>query len=146
MSDTPNDNRLGPILVDGPLTALLGSSALATHLPALLTASLLLIASVVIAVRAPSKAKAWRRLLLLSALFSFATAWTVWSAIVSGAPEVIQSHRSENALGLAFLLLIGAVVLLGIGPAFFVLLGLILATLAWIFGREPEETGPELST
>jgi hypothetical protein len=137
MSHSTHERRLAPILVGAPLSALLGGSALAHYLPGFAAAGFVFITSVIVALLAPSKAKAWRRLLLLAALFSFASAWAVWSAVAMGAPELIQSHRVENALGISFLVMIGSLVLLGLGPAFFIGLGLILAAIAWIAGRAP---------
>ena len=91
-------------------------------------------ASAAIAFGAPSRATAWRRVLLLAALLSFATAWVVWTAFVSGIPEAVQSSRSENAQGLSLLVLLGGLALLGIVPAFFAL-GLVLGAIAYFAGR-----------
>lgn len=128
--------RLGPALIGGCLVALLAMASFASRLPVATAGIAMGLLSAAIAFGAPSRAKAWRRVLLLAALLSFASAWAVGAALLGGIPEAVQSNRSENAQGLSLLVLLGGLALLGIVPAFFVALGLVLGAIAYFVGRE----------
>jgi hypothetical protein len=90
-----------------------------------------------VAFGAPSASKAWRRVLLLAGLLSFVAAWAMWVAVLGGTQGAVQATRAENAPGFSLLVLVGAVLLLFLGPPFFILLGLGLMVLAYFVGQEP---------
>jgi hypothetical protein len=129
--------RLGPALIGGILVALLGWVSFGSLLPGAAAPVGAWVLGAAVAFGAPSTAKAWRRVLLLAALLSFVAAWATWVAVLGGTPGAVQATRAENAPGFSLLVLVGAVLLLIIGPAFFILLGLVLAVIAYFVGREP---------
>lgn len=139
MPQTRIIGRLMAALFGGLLVALLGWCAFGSRLPGAVAIAGFWIASATIAFGAPNGGKAWRRVLLLAAILSFISAWAVWAAVVGGTPEAVQANRSENAMGLGFFVLLGAMALIVLGPAFFVVLGVVLAAIAYFVGRRPAQ-------
>ncbi len=135
MPETRILGRVMAALFGGLLAALLGWCAFGSRLPGAVAIGVFWIVSAIIAFGAPNGGKAWRRVLALAAILSFISAWAVWAAVTGGLPDAIQSNRSENAMGLSFFVLFGGMALAVLGPAFFVVLGLVLALVAWIAGR-----------
>ncbi len=129
--------RLGPALLGGALVALLGWVSFGSLLPGAAAPVGAWMLGAAVAFGAPSTSKAWRRVLLLAGLLSFVAAWAMWVAVLGGTQGAVQATRAENAPGFSLLVLVGAVLLLFLGPPFFILLGLGLIVLAHFVGREP---------
>jgi len=140
-----SNSRLMPCIVGGVLVAALGwvlihSIPLLRKVPllGLIFGIMLMAASAAIAVAAPSRRSAWRRLIIIAAVLSFAlaTALFAWPPLAAS-PDSIQGARGENAPGFALFILIGVVIWAFLAAPVFAALGVLLSLLAWILGREP---------
>ena len=141
------DSRLVPCLIGGALIAALAWAAVSLgtrHSPAWspfagwAACGVALFVSVALAATAPTRRRAWRRLLVVAALLAFVTAWVAWGAAPFGpSGEAIQGARAENAPGMSMFLLLAMLMMSVLGPVALVLLGLALSLLAWLSGREP---------
>ena len=141
------DSRLVPCLIGGALIAALAWAAVSLgtrHSPAWspfagwAACGVALFVSVALAATAPTRRRAWRRLLVVAALLAFVAAWVAWGAAPFGpSGETIQGARAENAPGMSMFLLLAMLMMSVLGPVALVLLGLALSLLAWLSGREP---------
>ena len=139
------DSRLVPCLIGGALIAALAWAAVSLgtrHSPAWspfagwAACGVALFVSVALAATAPTRRRAWRRLLVVAALLAFVAAWVAWGAAPFGpSGETIQG--AENAPGMSMFLLLAMLMMSVLGPVALVLLGLALSLLAWLSGREP---------